>query len=100
MSLNMLHTASGLIIMIGFLCKIGMQSYIEFRHGRLNSFTAEVLFFSKYVKPYRAEVEPEFKVFKHACNFFWYLVIVSFLINFAIGMLILLWFGVNPVLVR
>ena len=100
MSLNALHTASGLIIMIGFISKIALQAYIEFRHGRLNSLSGEALFFAKYVKPYRAEVQPEYKLLKFTCNFLWRLVVVSFIINFLLGMLILLWFGVNPVLVR
>ena len=100
MSLNALHTASGLIIMIGFISKIGLQAYIEFRHGRLNSLSGEALFFAKYVKPYRAEVQAEYKLWKFMCNFLLRLVVVSFIINFLLGMLILLWFGVNPVLVR
>ena len=100
MSLNMLHTVSGLMIVLCFLAKIGIQAYIDFRHGRLGAMMAEVLFFSKYVKPYRAEVQPEYKLLKFACNFLWRLVVVSFIINFLVGMLILLWFGVNPVMVR
>ncbi len=100
MSLNMLHTVSGLMIVLCFLAKIGIQAYIDFRHGRLGGMMAEVLFFSKYVKPYRAEVGPEYKLLKFACNFLWRLVVVSFIINFLVGMLILLWFGVNPVMVR
>ena len=90
MGLNTLHTASGLIIIIGFLSKIALQAYIDFRHGRLGSMMAEVLFFSKYLKPYRAEVEPEWKFLKYACNLLLRLVVVSFIINFLIGMLILL----------
>jgi hypothetical protein len=90
MSLNALHTASGLMLVLCFLAKIGIQAYSEFRHGRLNSFLAEVLFFSKYLKTYRAEVEPQFKAFKYVCNLLLRLVVVSFLINFLVGMLILL----------
>lgn len=86
--------------MIGFISKIGLQAYIEFRHGRLNSLSGEALFFAKYVKPYRAEVQAEYKLWKFMCNFLLRLVVVSFIINFLLGMLILLWFGVNPVLVR
>ena len=90
MSLNTLHTASGLMIVLCFLAKIGIQAYIDFRHGRLSSVMAEVLFFSKYLKPYRAEVQPEWKVLKYACNLLLRLVVVSFIINFLLGMLILL----------
>ena len=100
MSLNALHTASGLIVAIGLLSKVATQAYIEFRHARLNSLQGEVLFFAKYLKLYRADVKPEFKFLKFACNFLWRLVVVSFIINFLLGMLILLWFGANPVLVR
>jgi hypothetical protein len=90
MSLNTLHTASGLMIVLCFLAKIGIQAYIDFRHGRLSSVMAEVLFFSKYLKPYRAEVQLEWKVLKYACNLLLRLVVVSFIINFLVGMLILL----------
>jgi len=100
MSLNALHTLSGLMIVFCFLAKIGLQAFIEFRHGRFGGIMAEVLFFSKYLKPYRAEVGPEWKALKFACNLLLRLVVVSFIINFLIGMLILLWFGINPVLVR
>jgi hypothetical protein len=89
MSLNSLHTASGLIIMIGSLGKIGLQAYIEFRHGRMTSLSGEALFFAKYLKPYRAEVGPEWKVLKFACNLLLRLVVVSFIINFLLGMMIL-----------
>jgi hypothetical protein len=75
--------------MIGSLSKIGLQAYIESRHGRLNSLQGEVLFLAKYVKPYRAEVQPEYKLLKFACNFLWRLVVVSFIINFLLGMMIL-----------
>ena len=90
MSLNMLHTVSGLMIVLCFLAKIGIQAYIDFRHGRLGGMMAEVLFFSKYLKTYRAEVEPEWQVLKYTCNLLLRLAIVSFLINFVVGMLILL----------
>lgn len=89
MSLNMLHTVSGLMIVLCFLAKIGIQAYIDFRHGRLGGMMAEVLFFSKYVKPYRAEVGPEWNVLKFACNLLLRLVVVSFIINFLLGMMIL-----------
>ena len=90
MSLNTLHTASGLVIIIGSLSKIGLQAFIEFRHGRMNSLLDEVLFFAKYVKLYRSEVQPEYQHFKLACNILWRLVVVSFIINFLVGMLMLL----------
>jgi hypothetical protein len=89
MSLNTLHTASGLIIMIGFLSKIGLQAYIEFRHGRLNTLLGEVLFFSKYLRPYRSDVQPKFKIMKYACNLLLYLVVVALLINIVVGILML-----------
>jgi hypothetical protein len=85
----MLHTVSGLMIVLCFLAKIGIQAYIDFRHGRLGGMMAEVLFFSKYVKPYRAEVGPEWNVLKFACNLLLRLVVVSFIINFLLGMMIL-----------
>jgi hypothetical protein len=100
MGLNTLHTASGLIIIIGFLSKIALQAYIDFRHGRLGSMMAEVLFFSKYLKPYRAEVEPEWQVLKYTCNLLLRLVVVSFIINFLLGRMILVYSGISPVLVR
>jgi hypothetical protein len=99
MSLNVLHTASGLMIVFCFLAKIGIQAYIDFRHGRLGGLMAEVLFFSKYIMPYRTEVKPAFKVLKYVCNLCLRLVVVSFVINAAVGVMILLWFGLNPVLV-
>jgi hypothetical protein len=89
MSLNTLHTASGLMIVLCFLAKIGIQAYIDFRHGRLSSVMAEVLFFSKYLKPYRAEVQPEWKVLKYACNLLLRLVVLSLLVNAAAGVLML-----------
>ena len=85
----MLHTVSGLMIVFCFLAKIGLQAYIDFRHGRLGGMMAEVLFFSKYLKPYRAEVGPEWNVLKFACNLLLRLVVVSFIINFLLGMMIL-----------
>jgi len=89
MSLNLLHTVSGLMILICLLAKMGMHAYIDSRHGRLAGLMAEVLFFLKYLKPYRAEVGHEYKVFKYLCNMLLYLVVVFFLINAAVGSLML-----------
>jgi len=100
MNLNALHTFSGLMIVFCFLTKIGIQAYIDYRHLRLGSFMEEVLFFSKYVFPYRAEVEPEFKRAKYLCNLFLRLAVVFFIVNALVGVLILLWFGLNPVMAR
>jgi hypothetical protein len=89
MSLNALHTLSGMMIVFCFFTKIGTHAYIDFRHGRLGSMMAEVLFFSKYLKPYRAEVELEWKVLKYACNLLLRLVVLSLLVNAAAGVLML-----------
>jgi hypothetical protein len=100
MNLNALHTFSGLMIVFCFLTKIGIQAYIDYRHARLGSLMEEVLFFSKYILPYRAEVKPEFKRARYLCNLFLRLAVVSFIVNAVVGVLILLWFGLNPVLGR
>jgi hypothetical protein len=89
MSLSLLHTASGLILLMSFLLRIGIHAYIDFRHGRLDGLLAEVLFFSKYLKPYRTEVQPAYKVLKYACNLLLRFVVLSLLINATLGILIL-----------
>jgi hypothetical protein len=100
MSLNTLHTLSGLMIVFCFLAKIGLQAYIEYRHGRFGGIMAELHFFSKYIWPYRADVDSKYKVLKYVCNVFLRLVVVSFVMNAILGVLMLLRFGLNPVLVR
>jgi hypothetical protein len=89
MSLHVLHTTSGIMILICLLAKMGTHAYIDFRHGRLGGIMAEVLFFSKYVKPYRANVSPEYQYVKYACNLLLRLVVVFFLVNLTVGILIL-----------
>jgi hypothetical protein len=51
---------------------------------------AEVLFFSNYVTPYRADVRPRYHVLKYMCNLFLRLVLVSLVVNAAVGVLMLL----------
>ena len=59
-------------------------------HGPFGGLSGEVPFFAKYLKPYRAEVRAEYKLLKFTCNFLWRLLVVSFILNFLLGMLILL----------
>ncbi len=61
---------------------------------------AELHFFSKYIWPYRADVDPEYRVLKYVCNVFLRLVVVSFVMNAVVGILMLLKFVLNPVLMR
>lgn len=89
MSLHALHTASGIGMLVCLVAKIGMQIYIDIRHGRMNGFLAEVLFFAKYLKPYRREVSPEFSDWKYSCNLLLRLVVLFLIMNATVGLLIL-----------
>jgi hypothetical protein len=89
MSLHVLHTVSGIMILICLLAKMGTHAYIDFRHGRLGGIMAQLLFFSKYVKPYHADVNPQCAYLKHTCNLLLRLVVVFFLVNLTVGILIL-----------
>ena len=86
--LNLLHTLSGIAILIFLLDKFFTHYIIDRKQGRVSGFASFLFAPGQYLLPYRTEVPLELQNLKRLCNLFWWLAVASVLANLVIGILI------------
>lgn len=86
--LNLLHTLSGLAIIIFLLDKVFVHYIMDRRQGKVSGFASFLFAPGQYLLLYRPEVPLELRSLKKLCNLFWWLALASILANLVIGILI------------
>ena len=90
MTLRMLHTVTGILILSSFFGKILMHYYLEYLHDRTSGIDSILITPLQYLLPYRQHVNQEHLTLKHWCNFFFTIGIISLALNIIVGILIYL----------
>lgn len=86
MSLNTLHTFSGLLILAAFLAKVFLHYYLDLRHQRSGNFLYTLLTPGMYFRRYTQPVDAGFEGMKRLCNLALLLTIISLAVNFMVGL--------------
>ena len=88
MILNVLHTLSGVLILLFFFAKVLMHYYLDYKRGYSINFTSILLTPSAYFLRYKANVAKNLVRLKILCNSFLALTILALILNIAFGVLI------------
>jgi len=86
-NLQLLHTGSGMIILLAFFVKVGIQIYLDNSQGKTQGWQSILFFPLPFMSPYRKEVQAENEGMKRLCNFLFYTCIVALVVNLVVGIL-------------
>jgi hypothetical protein len=86
-NLQLLHTGSGIIILLAFFAKVGIQIYLDNSLGKTQGWQSILFFPLPFMSPYRKEVQAENEGMKRLCNFLFYTCIAALIVNLFIGIL-------------
>ena len=89
MNLHILHTISGIAIILFLLCKVVIHFYIDYLQGRGFSASSILVMPLVYLRPYISGVASRFTKLKYLCNAFLVLACLSLLLNIIVGVLIM-----------
>ena len=85
MTLNILHTISGLLIIIFFISKVILHYYLDYKHHRTVSFIYSLAAPIQYFQPYKRTVEYKFLKLQRVCNLLLTLTFLALLLNIFLG---------------
>jgi hypothetical protein len=85
--IHLLHTGSGIIILLAFFVKVGIQIYLANSLGKTQGWQSILFFPLPFMTPYRKKVRPEDQNMKRLCNFFFYTCIAALVVNLVVGIL-------------
>jgi len=88
MNLHLLHTISGVLIVLFLVSKTALHYYLDHQQNSAVSFIYTLLNPVKYLLPYRAAVHQQLKQLKHICNWLLALSFIALLLNLLLGLLI------------
>ena len=88
MNLQVLHTISGIMIVLSVLGKIIVHYYLYYLHDRTISPATILLSPFQYLLPYKPGVKNEHLKLKRLCNFFLVLAAISLILNIIFGVII------------
>ena len=86
-NLHQLHTASGIIVLLAFILKVGIHIYLDNSLGRAKTWQSILFFPLPFMTPYRGKVGPENQGMKNLCNLMFYTCIIALSINLVVGIL-------------
>ena len=86
--LNLLHTLSGIAILIFLLDKLFTHYILDRKQGKVSGFASFLFAPGQYLILYKNEVPAELRSLKRLCNLFWWLAAASLTANLIIGILI------------
>lgn len=86
-NLQLLHTGSGIIVLLAFFVKVGIQIYLDNSLGKTQDWQSILFFPLPYMTPYRKKVQAENEGMKRLCNFLFYTCIAALVINLVVGIL-------------
>ena len=85
--LQLLHTGSGIIILLAFFVKVGIQIYLDNSQGKTQGWQFILFFPLPFMTPYRGKVSAENQGMKNLCNLMFYTCIVALVVNLVVGIL-------------
>jgi hypothetical protein len=86
-NLQLLHTGSGIIVLLAFIVKVGIQIYLDNSLGKTQGWQSILFFPLPFMSPYRKEVQAENEDMKRLCNFLFYTCIAALVVNLVVGVL-------------
>ncbi|MHA8081489.1 hypothetical protein VR610_10050 [Aquirufa regiilacus] len=86
-NLHQLHTASGMIVLLAFILKVGIQIYLDNSLGKAKTWQSILFFPLPFMTPYRGKVSAENHEMKNLCNLMFYTCVVALSINLVVGIL-------------
>jgi hypothetical protein len=89
LNLHLLHTLSGIAIVIALLGKIFIHFYLDYVHGRTAGLNSILIMPLLYLRSYKSNVDSKYNKLKYLCNTFFVLACLSLLLNVVFGVLIL-----------
>ncbi len=90
MDLQTLKTISGLSFVFCFGFKLIVHGFLDFRKNPANGVFFNLLFFSRFFKPYPLDETDEFPVSRKFCNALLNLSILFFMMNLIVGFSLLI----------
>jgi succinate dehydrogenase/fumarate reductase cytochrome b subunit len=88
MTLNILKTLSGVLIIVFFFSKVIVHYYLDYKHNRSISFLYSLTSPLQYLQPYKAKVEAGFEKLQRLCNLLLALALIALLVNVILGVAI------------
>ncbi|MFM6924754.1 MAG: hypothetical protein ACKOU7_04575 [Ferruginibacter sp.] len=88
MNLHLLHTISGILILLCLVCKTSLHYYLDNKHNRHTGFIYTLVNPLPYLRLYRTAVTEKFMQLKRLCNLLLVLSFISLLLNLMLGLLI------------
>ena len=86
-NLHQLHTASGMIVLLAFILKVGIQIYLDNSLEKAKTWQSILFFPLPFMTPYRGKVSAENQGMKNLCNLMFYTCIIALCINLFVGIL-------------
>jgi hypothetical protein len=89
MDIHLLHTLSGIAILLSLLCKVLVHFYLDYLHQRNLSLGSLLIMPLVYLLPYKSKVDIRYAALKITCNFFLVFSGVALILNVIIGILLI-----------
>ena len=86
-NVQLLHTGSGIIILLAFFVKVGIQIYLDNSLGKTQGWQSILFFPLPFMTPYRQKVGAENQGMKNLCNLMFYTCIIALCVNLVVGIL-------------
>jgi succinate dehydrogenase/fumarate reductase cytochrome b subunit len=88
MALNILHTISGILIILFFVSKVMLQYYLDYKHDRSVSFLYSLVIPSQYFKPYKRKLNSGYLKLQRVCNLLLTSTFIALILNILLGITI------------
>ena len=88
MLLSVLHTTSGVIIILLLAGKIIIHYFLNRSRGNTGGFNSIAVMPLQYLLPYKFAVSPRYKKMKYCCNLLLLLAVLALIANIIFGLLI------------
>jgi succinate dehydrogenase/fumarate reductase cytochrome b subunit len=85
MVLNILHTISGLLIIIFFIGKVILHYYLDYKYNRNISFLYSLATPMQYFRPYKRMVDDGLLRLQRICNLFLTFTLIAIVLNILLG---------------
>ena len=86
-NLHLLHTVSGIIVLLAFILKVGIHIYLDNSLDKAKTWQAILFFSLTFMTPYREKVGAENRGMKNLCNLMFYTCIIALIVNLVVGIL-------------
>lgn len=85
--LQLLHTVSGIVVLLAFILKVSIQIYLDNSLGKAKTWQSILFFPLPFMSSYREKVGAENQGMKYLCNLMFYTCIIALIVNLVVGIL-------------